>query len=147
MKQIYELPSEQVSQRMRRVKSKGTSIENEMKKIMDELNISYKEQLNILGKPDFRIINTNILIFCDSSFWHGRRKNEINGKAFKRNREFWTKKLRENKKRDQRTNQKLRKIGWSVYRFWDTDIKKNKEKVKRKLRKALNAKKGQINCR
>ena len=137
MIQCYETPTKEVSERMRKVKSSGTSIENEMKKIMNSLNIEFEEQTKLLGKPDFRIIGTNILIFCDSSFWHGRREREVNGTAFKRNKEFWTNKLLENKKRDQRNNRRLRKEGWSVHRFWDTDIIKNQEKVIKRLKRLL----------
>jgi DNA mismatch endonuclease (patch repair protein) len=140
MKMTYKSPSHQVSQRMKKIKSKGTTIELKMKKIMDEMNISYIFQPNkIFGKPDFKIDNTNILIFCDSAFWHGKRENEIDGTAFKKNKDFWMNKLKYNKERDEKINQKLRRNGWSVYRFWDTDILKNKDKVKKKLRRALNA--------
>jgi len=139
MKTQYEAPTSEVSERMRRVKSTGTSIEREMKNILYELQIEYEEQPKLPGKPDFRIAGTNIVIFCDSSFWHGRRKKEIDGSAFDRNKEFWMKKLMENKKRDQRNNRKLRTEGWVVHRFWDDDILKNKEKVKKRIRRALDA--------
>jgi len=140
MRQYYKTPTKEVSNRMKRVKSSHTSIENKMETLLQELNIKYEEQPKLFGHPDFKIVGTNILIFCDSSFWHGRREKEVNGKAFKKNRHFWTKKLIENKKRDQRNNRKMRNEGWSVHRFWDTDILKNEEKVKVRLRRIMNAK-------
>lgn len=109
-----------------------------MKKFLDELKICYDEQpkiRSIRGTPDFRIKRTKILIFCDSSFWHGRRKKELTGKAFNRNKEFWTKKLRENRERDRKNRKMMREEGWIVYRFWDTDILKKPNKVKRVLRR------------
>lgn len=130
-------PSKEVSERMKRIKSRGTGIELAMEKILRDARIKYEKQPKLLGKPDFRIKKTKVLIFCDSSFWHGRRKSEISGKAFKKNREFWTKKLVENKKRDQRINRVLRRRGWSVQRFWDSDILKRPGKVKNKLRKVM----------
>ena len=133
MKPKFEKPTQDVSDRMRKVRSKDTSIEKIMEKILKQIGLKYEKQPNIFGKPDFRIKDTKILIFCDSSFWHGRKKREFSGEAFKKNREFWTNKLRENVKRDQKTNRKLRKEGWSVHRFWDTDILKKEEKVKRRL--------------
>lgn len=138
MKPKFEKPPKEVSERMRRVRSKDTSIERAMEKTLMEIGIDYEKQPNIFGKPDFRIKDTKILIFCDSSFWHGRKKKELSGEAFKKNREFWTTKLRENVNRDQRTNGRLRKDGWSVHRFWDTDILKNQEKVKKRLTRMIN---------
>jgi len=123
---------------MRRVKGRGTQLEKNTAKILDGLGIEYEEQVDLPGTPDFRIKNTNILIFCDSSFWHGRRKREVTGKAFKYNREFWKKKLEANRRRDQRVNRGLRRMGWSVHRFWDVDVLKNPEKATKRLRRIVN---------
>ena len=142
MKQCFEKPSKEVSERMKRVKSRDTSLEKAMEEILRSLHISYEKQPDLLGHPDFKIKGTNVLVFCDSSFWHGRRESEITGKAFKKNQEFWTKKLIETRKRDQRTNRALRKSGWSVQRFWDTDILKRQDKVKNRLRRIINEKSG-----
>jgi DNA (cytosine-5)-methyltransferase 1 len=122
---------------MKKVKSRDTSIEIKMEKILAKLGIKYGKQPKIYGKPDFIIKDSKILIFCDSSFWHGRRKEEISGRAFKSNRSFWVKKLTENKKRDSRINRKLRKEGWKVLRFWDDDIQKNQNIIKGKLSRVL----------
>ena len=142
MKQHFEKPSKEVSERMKRVKSRDTGLEKAMEEILNSLHISYEKQPDFLGHPDFRIKGTNVLIFCDSSFWHGRRESEITGEAFKKNREFWTEKLMENKKRDQRINRSLRKDGWSVQRFWDTDVLKRHDKVRNRLRRIINEKSG-----
>jgi len=129
----YETPDKETSYRMRRIKSKGTKLEKRMEELLIDLGISYEKQIEIVGHPDFKIKDTNLLIFCDSSFWHGRREKEVTGKAFSKNKEFWTKKLMYNKERDKRINRKLRREGWSVHRFWDTDIIKKPEKVKKRL--------------
>ena len=83
-----------------------------------------------------------MLIFCDSSFWHGRREKELKGEAFKKNKEFCVNKLRENRKRDIRTNRILKKEGWHVLRFWDTDILKFQDKVAKKLLREINENEG-----
>ena len=137
MKPTFEKPSKEVSERMKRVKSRDTSIEREMENALKDLNIEYERQPKLIGRPDFRIKKTNVLIFCDSSFWHGRREEEVSGRAFKRNKEFWVNKIVENQKRDRRTNLKLRRSGWSVQRFWDSDITKKPDKVKRRLVRIL----------
>ncbi len=138
MKRCFEKPSKEVSERMKKVKSVGTSLEKGMESILRSLGIRYQKQPNLQGHPDFRISGTNVLIFCDSSFWHGRREKEITGNAFKKNREFWREKLTENRKRDTRNNRALRKSGWSVQRFWDTDILKRPDKVRNRLWRIIN---------
>lgn len=133
-------PPKKVSDRMRLVKRTGTKIEKKMATLLMQIKAGYEYQPKMEGHPDFLITGKNVLVFCDSSFWHGRRKEDLTGKSFKTNRAFWVKKLRENKRRDKRTNQRLRRKGYSVYRFWDTDIVRNEEKVIRKLKRALNGK-------
>jgi len=133
----FRKPSLAVSERMRRVRSSNTRMEKAMENLLKEQKIKYEKQVNLLGRPDFKIVGTNILVFCDSSFWHGRRKKEIKGEAFKKNKEFWVNKLRENRRRDTRINRILRKEGWRVLRFWDTDVLKFPGKVIKKLLREL----------
>jgi len=138
MKRRIAEPTKEVSDRMKKVRRRGTVIEAEMKHILDGLNLGYDEQPRIDGvrsTPDFKIKGTRVLIFCDSSFWHGRRAKELSGDAFNRNRAFWSKKLKENRERDRRNTRRLRKEGWAVLRFWDTDILSNPNRIKNELRK------------
>jgi len=140
VKKCYETPPKEVSERMRKVKSKNTCIEKRMEEILKNLKIGYVKHPKLAGNPDFKIKGENVLIFCDGSFWHGRREREISGEAFSRNKEFWMQKLRYNKKRDERNNRVLRKQGWSVHRFWDDDILSNPDKIINRLRSVLDAK-------
>jgi len=137
VKPKFKKPPKRTSERMRRVKSRDTTIERAMERMLDELGTEYEKQPKLYGRPDFAVKNAKVLIFCDSSFWHGRRDKEVSGRAFKRNVEFWTWKINENKKRDQRTRRKLRTEGWSVHRFWDTDIARRPEKVKNRLKRII----------
>jgi DNA mismatch endonuclease (patch repair protein) len=93
-----------------------------MEEILKGINAPYEIQPSLAGHPDFRILRTKILIFCDSSFWHGRRKQDLMGKSFKKNRAYWTNKMIRNRERDARTNRKLRLAGWKTLRFWDDSI-------------------------
>lgn len=130
---MKKLVKPSISERMKRVKSKGTSLEKNFAKLLSTNGIQYQNHPHVFGRPDFRIKLTNILIFCDSSFWHGRNKKEISGAAFKKNRNFWVKKLQYNKARDARISRILRKSGWIVLRFWDEEITKRPLSVISKL--------------
>jgi len=129
----FEKPSKDVSERMSRIRSSRTGLERSMESLLRSQHIRYQRQPDLPGHPDFRVFGTNIVIFCDSSFWHGRRKKELDGSAFKKNREFWMTKLQQNRRRDARTNRALRKLGWRVLRFSDAEILKRPENVARTL--------------
>ena len=134
---VFEGLTAQISERMKKVKSKNTKLELAMKSHLEEISIPYEQHPKLHGNPDFRISNTNLLIFCDSSFWHGRREKDLKGNSFRKNKAFWVAKLLYNKRRDQRINRTLRKQGWSVWRFWDTDVLKRPEYVKKRLKGCL----------
>lgn len=59
----------------------------------------------------------------DGEFWHGRdwetKKDKI-----KTNVEFWHKKIERNIERDKEVNKKLQEEGWTVLRFWDSEVMK-----------------------
>ena len=65
------------------------------------------------------ILKDKIAIFCDGDFWHG--KNFYN-KKFCINKEFWEEKIKRNMERDLEVTILLRDMGWTVIRFWESDI-------------------------
>lgn len=134
----FAVPDVRTSQRMRRVRSRDTGLERVMEKILDRLSVDYEKQPRILGHPDFRIKGRRILIFCDSSFWHGRRRADVSGEAFRKNIEFWSQKLAATKRRDRIITRKLSDDGWTVLRFWDTEVFQGAKRVRTKLKEALN---------
>ena len=115
---------------MSRIRYKDTKIELQMKKILKDNHIPFKDHPKIFGNPDF-LVGKKILIFCDGDFWHGYnydKKKKPTGK-------FWQRKIEENMRRDQIVNRKLRWEGWSVLRFWEHDIKKRFDVCLRKIQK------------
>ena len=135
---LIDEPSKKTSERMRKIPRKGTKIELRMSEYIEQLDFEYETQFEVLGaRPDFHIIDTDVLVFCDSSFWHGRKLSDTTGESFNRNKEFWARKLIANKKRDEKINRRLRRAGWSVHRFWDTDILNKPEKVMRRLNRIV----------
>ena len=138
----FAKPLAAVSVRMRRVVSKDTGLERTMEGILKRLGIKYVSQPKVEGHPDFMITGTNILIFCDSSFWHGRNKKDLSGETFNKNKKLWMEKLNRNRKRDAVINRRLRQNGWRVYRFWDDEIYKKPDMVGEKISGASNGQNG-----
>jgi DNA (cytosine-5)-methyltransferase 1 len=120
---------------MRKVKRNNTLIERTMERLLRQIYVEYETQPKMIGHPDFILNEEKIAIFCDSSFWHGRKSKK---QRFHRNRAFWTNKIEENKKRDRKTNRILRSLGWKVLRFWDDDILMRPKTVARKILRYAN---------
>lgn len=113
---------------MKRIKAKDTSIEVKLRKALWHEGYRYRKNYKALpGKPDIALTKQHIVIFCDSDFFHGKdwdlvlKPRLLKGK----NPEFWIKKIEKNMARDEQNNQELAYLGWSVIRFWGSDIEKN----------------------
>ena len=105
--------------------------------ILRRERIKFCAQPEIKGNPDFRILGVRIVVFCDSSFWHGRWVHTQKAEKFHKNQEFWQAKLIENRRRDRKVSQGLRKRGWVVLRFWDEDILQHSLRVSSRIRRAI----------
>ncbi len=121
---------------MQHIRSTNTSIEIKLRKKLWEEGIRYRKYYKLLpGKPDIVITKWKIVVFCDSSFWHGR--NFSSKKPIKTNKEYWDKKIRRNIERDIEVNSQLKTMGWYILRFWDDEINKHIDdcvnKVKAKI--------------
>lgn len=113
------------SENMRRIKSKDTTIEMLLRKELWKRGLRYRKNVkDIYGKPDIVFKGKKLAVFADSEFWHG--KQLLEGKYIpKTNTEFWVKKITRTIERDKDVNSKLKDEGWTVLRFWESDIRKN----------------------
>lgn len=120
------LSKEQRKKNMSHIRSKDTDIEVILRKALWHSGIRYRKNYTALpGKPDIAITKYRIAVFCDSSFWHG--KDYETKKKPETNKEYWSEKIKKNIERDRETERTLKGLGWTVIRFWDTDIKKHTE--------------------
>lgn len=82
------------------------------------------------GRPDIVLPRTRTVVFCDGDFWHGRdlaaREERL---ARGHNPGYWLSKIRGNVERDRRADELLRSAGWTVLRYWETDILQNVESI------------------
>ena len=126
---------EKRSQVMSRIKGKGNKdTELVMIQILRKHNISgWRRNQAVLGKPDFVFPKKKIALFVDGCFWHGCPKPKHSNMP-KNNQEFWAKKLQANKDRDKFVNRELRKLGWSVVRVWECELREPR-KVAVKVRR------------
>lgn len=104
-------------------KGKDTKIEILLRKALWHKGIRYRKQYRVFDcHPDIVITKYKIAIFCDGDFWHGKNYEEH---KIKHNSAYWDNKIKRNMERDLENTIMLRDNGWTVLRFWETDIKKN----------------------
>lgn len=137
---MNRLTKEQRHKNMSANKGKGNQLELLFGKLLWNAGVRYrKNDKTVFGKPDFVIRKMKIAIFCDGEFWHGRnwteRKND-----HKSNCDFWHSKIEQNIKRDKEVNKQLKAQGWTVFRFWETEIIKESDKCLNRILNYMNAK-------
>ena len=83
----------------------NTIIERIIEKKLKENKIDFEHPF-AFGRfvCDFAILNNKIIIECDGDYWHNRE---------------------DIKKKDKAKNAYIKKSGWKILRFWETDIKNN----------------------
>ncbi|MBP1631398.1 MAG: DNA-cytosine methyltransferase [Bacteroidetes bacterium] len=109
---------------MQAVKSEGTKIEKILARLLWNYGFRYrKNDKTIFGKPDFVFRKEKVAIFCDGEFWHGK---DWSARRYdhKSNQSFWISKIERNIERDKEVNEILQKQGWTVLRFWESEIEK-----------------------
>ena len=112
------------SKQMAKVHSKNGKDELIIRKRLWHEGVRYRANYKDLpGKPDIAITKYKIAVFIDGEFWHGydweKRKKRI-----KRNRDYCIKKIEYNMQHDQKVNQALQDMGWTVLRFWSKPVLK-----------------------
>jgi len=116
---------EKRSQIMRAVKSQGNkSTEIKLIYLFKKYKIiGWRRNYKLFGNPDFVFPQKKLIVFADGCFWHGHSCRKIKPAN---NRKYWATKISGNKKRDAQVNSILKVNGWSVFRIWECQIKKEK---------------------
>ncbi len=115
---------------MRYIKSKDTTIELLLRKELWKRGFRYRKNYSMLpGTPDIVLTKYRIVIFCDGDFFHGKNWNSLK-ESLKNcnNSSYWISKIGYNIERDGQIDNMLLEKGWTVIRFWETDIKNNLDK-------------------
>jgi len=118
------LTPEQRFRAMSHVKQKDGSLEVIIRSILHKKGYRFNKHVKTLpGSPDVVFTREKIAIFIDGDFWHGYYFPQWEHKL----KDFWKKKIKRNRQRDQKNFRKLRKMGWRVIRIWQHEIEYNLE--------------------
>lgn len=108
---------------MRRVKSRDTSPELLVRKVLREIGRQgYRlHRKDIPGKPDIAWIGRKKAIFIHGCFWHGHTCAR-GSREPKTRVEYWRAKIARNKERDERHRVALADAGWSILTIWECEL-------------------------
>lgn len=120
---------------MAAVKGRDTSPELALRRALHRRGLRFRIHPDeVVGRPDIVNRRRRIAIFVDGDFWHGnpadwkRRGFDSMGDQFRSAmRERWVAKLRRNIERDREVTELLQSEGWTVLRFWESDVRDNLE--------------------
>lgn len=121
------------------IRSKNTKPELALRKLISSslYPLGYRYRIHykkVPGSPDVVFVSKKVAVFVDGSFWHGYKLKK-SGKSVPK--KYWLPKIERNIQRDREVNRKLKKLGWTVIRVWEHDLKKNPSKVLEAIRTAL----------
>ena len=117
---------------MSRIRAAETKPEEIVRKFLFSYGFRYrKNDKRYQGKPDMVLPKYRTMIFVHGCFWHGHETCKA-AELPKTNTDFWKKKILDNRVRDQKNIDTLRKEGWNVIIIWQCEIK-NKSKRNRRL--------------
>ena len=124
-----EATNEAVRRTMKGNAKKDTTIELALRRALYKRGVRYRKNVKtILGTPDIAIKKYGLLVFCDGDFWHGNSYHSV-----KSHKQFWDEKIKRNRERDLEYTIRLRDEGWTVLRFWESEIKNDLDDCVNKL--------------
>lgn len=120
---------------MAAVRSTGTRPEMALRRALFRRGLRYRVRTSLPGRPDVVFAAARVVCFVDGAFWHGAGWKERGYPSMEAQfegsprGEWWIAKIRGNVERDRRVTSTLQGEGWTVLRFWDTDVTADPDKV------------------
>lgn len=123
-----------ISAKMRRVHSTSTTPELLFRKALWQKGLRYGIcKTELPGKPDIVLPSRRIVIFIDGDLWHGGQWQRRGKLALEEqfgetlSKDYWLGKIRRNMERDCSATNTLLCAGWTVLRFWESEIHRDLE--------------------
>jgi DNA mismatch endonuclease, patch repair protein len=132
---------EQRSRIMAAVKGKNTGPEMILRKALYAAGVRgwrchYRR---VAGTPDIAWPSKRVAVFVDGAFWHGHPSRYRPG----RSGTYWDDKIARNVERDRAVDDELARLGWSVVRIWDFEVKRDVPGAVARVQAALDAKRSE----
>jgi DNA mismatch endonuclease (patch repair protein) len=116
---------------MSKISGKDTKPEIFVRKFLFSKGLRYRiNDKRYPGRPDIVLPKFKTAVFIHGCFWHGHPGCKAS-KLPETRKKFWGKKIGDNKARDKRNIEKLKKRGWNVIIIWQCEIKNINSRQKR----------------
>ena len=124
---------EERSYNMSRIRYKDTMPEKMVRKYLFSKGLRYTKNVQSLpGRPDIVLPKYRTVVFVNGCFWHMHNCEKFRWPST--NTEYWTNKIANNSKRDQKNIEKLQNDCWNVIVVWECELKNNsREETLKKL--------------
>ena len=134
------LTSDQRSERMSRVKGKGSRAEQVVRQLVHGMGYRYRLHAAALpGKPDLVFAGRQKAIFVHGCFWRRHPDPACKLARLPKSRhEFWLPKLEGNRARDLRKEEELVALGWEALILWECELR-NTAFLRNKIRTFLDS--------
>jgi DNA mismatch endonuclease, patch repair protein len=118
---LDRLSPERRSENMRRIRSKDTSPEMAVRRLVHKMGFRYRLHVHALpGSPDLVFPRLLKIIQVQGCFWH--QHDACPQAHIPRTRtQYWRPKLGNNRQRDRENGKKLRAAGWDVLTIWECE--------------------------
>jgi DNA mismatch endonuclease, patch repair protein len=118
------------SKRMRAVRQRGTAPEVTVRKIVQSLGVRCAlNSRSLPGAPDLVFRQLRKVVFVHGCFWHGHSCPQ--GRQPSSHRGYWIPKLEENRRRDRRNRDLLKKADWKSLVVWQCQMKSRASLINR----------------
>ena len=133
-----KLSPEQRSANMSRIRSKNTSPEMAVRRLVHAMGYRFRlHRKDLPGKPDLVFPGRRAVIFVHGCFWHQHPAEHcLDGRRPKSNTRYWTEKLDRNVARDAKVQDALTTQGWRSLIIWECELS-DTERLDHRLRSFL----------
>ena len=108
---------------MASVRARDTKPEMIVRSLLHRSGFRYRlHRVELPGSPDIVLPKHNCVILVHGRFWH-QHSNCSKSKRPITNTQFWTKKLDDNMRRDERNTKLLEERGWRVIVVWECETR------------------------
>lgn len=132
-----KLLPERRSENMRRIKSRNTSPELTVRRLLRALgHTGYRlHRKDLPGKPDIAFVGRRKAIIIHGCFWHGHDCKE-GVREPKSNIDYWRPKIARNRERDALHDAAMKELGWITLTLWGCELK-DEEVLAKRIRRFL----------
>lgn len=105
---------------MSRIRSRNTRPERTLRNALRRRGIRYRSYRRVGGVTvDLVLPDLRAVVFVHGCFWHGCGRHYVPPSD---NSNFWSRKLQENRQRDERQIRRIRQAGWRTLTVWEHSL-------------------------